>query len=216
VQRDGAARAGGCAARRRRSRGPHPSLSQADTGLFNNWDRLPFTPRKDAAHVDLHEGNVLFANFNSFSGFDTDDCSAYHLMRNNVQVYGHGLKSDFSGHDVFFDNFLAVWGAGSDQYQPLVAGFENGMTRSTLLAASEGEVVMSHICPNATQWPAVNDTAIFTPLGAATICGQSIPFWQAAVPGVLAGVTARPFPADWTAAAIVEMARETLAGRGAR
>ncbi len=46
----------------------------ADTGLFNVWDRLPFIPRKDADHVDLHEGNLFIANYNSFSGFDTDDC----------------------------------------------------------------------------------------------------------------------------------------------
>ena len=78
----------------------------ADTGLFNNWDRLPFTPRKDADHMDEYEKNILLANYNSFSGFDTDDCSAWHHMKSNVQVYGHGLKSDFSGHDVHFEDNL--------------------------------------------------------------------------------------------------------------
>ena len=43
----------------------------ADTGLFNVWDRLPFTPRKGADAHDLHIGNMFIANFNSFSGFDS-------------------------------------------------------------------------------------------------------------------------------------------------
>lgn len=63
----------------------------ADTGLFNNWDRLPFSPRKDADHQDEHSGNLFLVNFNSYSGFDTDDCSAYHHMAHNVQVYEAGL-----------------------------------------------------------------------------------------------------------------------------
>jgi hypothetical protein len=133
-------------------------------------------------------------------------------MRNNVQIYGHGLKSDFSGHDVLFDNFFAVWGGVGDQYQALKSGFQNGMTSSTLLSSVEGDVVMQHICPNETQWPVVTDTAVFSPLGNATICGWSVAAWQASVPGVLANVSAAPIPADWTAARIVQMARDTLAG----
>jgi hypothetical protein len=43
-------------------------------------------------------------------------------MKNNVQLYGHLLKSDFSGHDIFFENTLSIFGAGSDQYQDLVPG----------------------------------------------------------------------------------------------
>jgi hypothetical protein len=79
----------------------------ADTGLFNNWDRLPFTPRKDKDHQDVYTHNLLLANFGSFSGFDTDDCSSWHSFEANVQLYGHALKSDFTGHDVtFLNDFL--------------------------------------------------------------------------------------------------------------
>jgi hypothetical protein len=50
-------------------------------------------------HKDLLERNMLLSNFNSYNGLDTDDDSAYFLMRANVLLYGHMLKSDFSGHD---------------------------------------------------------------------------------------------------------------------
>lgn len=117
----------------------------ADTGLFNNWDRLPFIPRKNATQVDLHFGNLFVANFNSFSGFDTDDCSAYHTMRNNVQLYGHFLKSDYSGHTVLFENGLSIFGDGSDQYQDLIPGYFNYIQNCTLIASSEGDIIISHV-----------------------------------------------------------------------
>jgi hypothetical protein len=43
----------------------------ADTGVWNNWDRLPYFPRKGADAHDVHTGNFFIANFNSFSGFDS-------------------------------------------------------------------------------------------------------------------------------------------------
>ncbi len=184
----------------------------ADTGLFNNWDRLPFTPRKDAENVDEHSGNLFLANFNSFSGFDTDDCSAYHHMSHNVQVYGAGLKSDYSGHDVVFDDDLSIFGNGGNQYQPLVPGYFNDMHRCTLLAQSEGSKLMSNVCPNATDWPNITDTVVLSPAGLVTICGLSVTEWLALVPGVLSNVTVGAIPASLTAEAIVQMARDTLAG----
>ena len=183
----------------------------ADTGLWNNWDRLPFTPRKDAQHVDLHTGNLMIANFNSFSSFDTDDCSAYHLMRSNVQLYGHSLKSDFSGHDVVFRNHLSIFGAGGNQYQPLIKGYFNTMSNCTLLAANDGNVLMDNVCPNATDFPRITNTTVLTPTGSVQLCGQSVSYWQKAVPGVLQGVVAAPIPDTLTAEDIVSMARDTLA-----
>jgi hypothetical protein len=191
--------------------------------------------------VDLHVGNLFIANFNSFSGFDTDDCSAYHTMRNNVQLYGHFLKSDFSGHDVAFENGLSIFGAGSDQYQALVPGYFNceygasaeprapnraptkgtprtapltttDMDRCTLLATSE-EAVVSHVCPNASDFVKISNSRVFTPAGNATICGVTLPEWQRRVPGVLPNVTAVSLPAAaLTAEDIVNLARATLAG----
>eukprot|EP01047_Picozoa_sp_COSAG01_P023068 COSAG01_NODE_1390_length_10496_cov_8.535116_4_plen_84_part_00 len=67
--------------------------------LHSSWDRLPFSVSKDVQHKDLLERNMLLSNFNSYNGLDTDDDSAYFLMRANVLLYGHMLKSDFSGHD---------------------------------------------------------------------------------------------------------------------
>jgi hypothetical protein len=187
---------------------PHPTPSQ---GIFNNWDRLPFTPRKDAQHVDLYEGNLFLVNFNSFNAFDTDDASAYHRMTKNVQIYGHTLKSDYSGHDIFFAGDLAVWSATGDQYQPLVKGYINGMSGFTLLSMKDGDVLMSpHVCPNATDWPNITDTIVYSPTGNVTICGASIASWQTQFPGVLSNVTAAAIPETLTAQQIVNMARATL------
>ena len=185
----------------------------ADTGIFNNWDRLPFTPRKDSDHVDLHESNIFFVNFNSFNAFDTDDASAYHRMARNVQVYGHTIKSDYSGHDIFFQDHLGVWAADGDQYQPLIKGYLNGMEGYTLLAAKDGDVLMSsHVCPNATDWPNITNTRILSPTGNVTVCGLSIAHWQSLIPGVLSNVTGTPIPDTLTAQQIVDMARKTLKG----
>ena len=185
----------------------------------------------------LSSRSFLSHSFNSFSSYDTDDCSAYHHMTNSVQVrwgaaarmpgaslrantrpsltpkvYGHGLKSDFSGHDIVFENDLSIWGDGGDQYQPLVHGYYNGMHNSTLLAKSEGDVLISHVCPDAVDWPIITDTTVLSPAGNVTVCARSVASWQAQIPGVLARVVTGPLPAALTAEAIVQMARDTLAG----
>ena len=131
-------------------------------------------------------------------------------------MYGHGLKSDYSGHDVVFDNDLSIWGQGGDQYQPLVRGYLNGMHNSTLLAAGEGSVLISHVCPDAPDWPSITDTVVLSPAGNVTVCSRTIASWQAQLPGVLERVTTGPLPATLTAEAIVQAARDTLAGRSPR
>jgi hypothetical protein len=167
--------------------------------------------RKDAAHVDWHHNNLNLVNYNSVSAFDTDDGSAYHLMENNVQLYGSGLKSDFTGHDITYENTLSVWGRSGDQYQALVPGYFNAVRGQTQLAAAEGESIFSHVCPDASDWPRITDSAFFSPLGNVTICQRSVPDWQAAVPGVLRNDSTAPFPAGLTAEGIVDLARATLA-----
>lgn len=52
---------------------------------------------------------------------------------------------------------------------------------------------------------------MLSPAGNATLCGQSLTYWQKNAPGVLQNVTAGAIPADLTAEAIVDMARATLA-----
>ena len=179
--------------------------------MWNNWDRLPFLPGKDAQHQDVHTGNLLIANFNSFSSFDTDDCSAYHVMNSNVQLYGHSLKSDFSGHDVAFSNHLSIFGEGGNQYQPLIRGYFNTMRNCTLLASHDGGVLLENCCPNATDFPRITDTTVLSPTGAVTLCGESVGYWQGAVPGVLQGVVAAAIPDTLTAGDILRLARDTLA-----
>lgn len=159
--------------------------------------------------------NLFLVNFNSYSGYDTDDCSAYHRMANSVQMYGAGLKSDFTGHDIFFQNDLSIFGRGGDQYQALVPGYFNYMAGCTLLAANDGEQLIHEVCPNASDWPKIIGTSVLSPTGNVTVCGVPIAEWQARIPGVLANVSAAPIPASLSASAIVQMARDTLAGKAA-
>ena len=135
-------------------------------------------------------------------------------MENSVQLYGHQIKSDFSGHDIVFSNDLSIFGAGGDQYQPLVPGFFNTVRGCTLLAAADGEALMAHVCPNASDWPRVTDTRVLSPTGAVTVCGGSFEAWRARVPGVLGNVSSAPIPGGLTAEGVVQMARDTLSGVG--
>ena len=95
----------------------------ADHGCFNSWDRLPFIPQKDAQHRDEVFRNLLLSNFNSYNGLDTDDDSAYYHMQQNVHLYGHFLKSDYSGHDIEYDGSLGIFVGPSNQYQPVRCSF---------------------------------------------------------------------------------------------
>jgi hypothetical protein len=85
------------------------------------------------------------------------------------------------------------------------------MSGCQLLAAQETDVLFSHYtCPNASDWPKVTDTMVWSPQGNVTLCGDSIPYWQATVPGVLRNVTVAPIPADLTAQDVLAMAKATL------
>jgi len=68
------------------------------------------------------------------------------------------------------------------------------------------------VCPNATDWPRIDNTVVLSPAGNVTVCGKSVAEWQALVPGTLANVSTGALPASLTAETIVKMARETLAG----
>lgn len=71
---------------------------------------------------------------------------------------------------------------------------------------------MREVCPNATDWPHIDNTTVLSPAGNITVCGKSVAEWQTLVPGTLSNVTTGALPASLTAEAIVQMARDTLAG----
>jgi hypothetical protein len=133
-------------------------------------------------------------------------------MSNNVQLFGAGLKSDFSGHDIVYASSLSIWGDAADQYQALIPGYFNTVRNHTLIARKEGDLIFQHVCPNASDWPHVTSSSYFSPAGNITICGKTVEAWQAEVPGVLANVTARPIDPALTAEAIVGLARAVLQG----
>ena len=83
------------------------SHSKADHGPFNSWDRVSFIPRRGPDDRDLLTYNAIWNNFNSANAFDTDDTSTFFHMKNNVQVGGWFLKSDFGGSEITFENNLA-------------------------------------------------------------------------------------------------------------
>ena len=181
----------------------------ADHGCFNAWDRLPFTPSKGPAHRDLLARNLLLSNFNSYNGLDTDDDSAYFHMKDNVLLYGHFLKSDFSGHDIEYDGDLGIFVHESNQYQPVPATHLNVEHDCTIVSATDGENLFSltaDTCANLTDFPDVYNVRVYSPSASTTVCRKSIAAWQAL--GKLRNVTAAPLPAD--AATIVGWARAKL------
>lgn len=95
--------------------GTHQRHGCPQQGTFNAWDRLPFIPSKNETNRDVLSGNFALSNFNSYNGIDTDDDSAYFLMRDNVHLYGHFLKSDYSGHDIEYSGSLGVFTGPSNQ-----------------------------------------------------------------------------------------------------
>ena len=105
---------------------------------------------------------------------------------------------------------MAIWAVGGDQYQPLVKGYFNSMDGCSLLSPQDGDVLISHVCPNATDWPKITNTQIFSPTGVVTVCGSTISSWQQLIPGILANVTVSAIPDTLTAQQIVDMARKTL------
>ena len=189
----------------------------ADHGPFNSWDRLPFAPMRDAAHRDLIELNLILSNYNSYNGLDTDDDSAYFHMLNNVLVYGHMLKSDFSGHSIEFDGDLGIFVGQSNQYQPVPteASLLNVLHNTVVYTANDGDNLFglspdtcaSALNGSATDFPNVYDTLVYSPSGRTTLChGQSLATYQAK--GKLVNVTTAKLPAN--ASSIVAAARRKL------
>jgi hypothetical protein len=84
------------------------------------------------------------------------------------------------------------------------------MQGDTLIAASDGEVLMSHVCPNATDFPKIRDMAIYSPTGSVNVCGESVAYWQGLNPGLFTNVTVASYPATLTAEAILAMVQEKL------
>ena len=100
------------------------------------------------------------------------------------------------------------------RYQHLVKGYFNYMSNTTILAATDGDVLFTQPCPNASDWPKVAGVAVLSPTGNVTVCGKPVATWQSDVPGVLVNVTTAALPAGMTAEDIVQMARDTIAAGG--
>jgi hypothetical protein len=117
----------------------------ADHGCFNSWDRLPFVPSRGPDHRDELSRNLFLSNYNSYDGFDTDDQSAYFHMKDNVLLYGHFLKSDYSGHSIEFENDLSVFGGPSNQYQAVPPSHPNSVHDSVMISATDGDILISEV-----------------------------------------------------------------------
>ena len=130
-------------------------------------------------------------------------------MRKNVLLYGHMLKSDFSGHDNYWEGDLGIFVGPSNQYQPVPATHLNVEHDCTIVSATDGENLFSltaDTCANLTDFPDVYNVRVYSPSASTTVCRKSIAAWQAL--GKLRNVTAAPLPAD--AATIVGWARAKL------
>lgn len=187
----------------------------ADHGPFNSWDRLPFSPSRNAQHRDLIELNFILSNFNSYNGLDTDDDSAYFHMKDNVLLYGHMLKSDFSGHSIEYDGVLGVFVGPSNQYQPVPTAPEllNVMHDTTIISKDAGDffgltdtTCATALNGSASDFPNVYDTVVYTASGSTTVCRKNISELQAK--GKLKNVTAEKLTmsaADIVAAAAAKL-----------
>jgi len=182
----------------------------ADHGCFNSWDRLPFVPGKGPQNRDVLYRNLALSNFNSYNGLDTDDDSAYYLMKANVLHYGHVLKSDFSGHSIEYAGNLGVFTRESNQYQPVPSGYRNTLHDTTIYSEIDTESIFSltkSTCNGTTDdFPIIYNIKVFSPSGNGTLCHKPYSFWEAN--GKLKNVTAAQLPTD--PATIIAAARATL------
>jgi hypothetical protein len=189
--------------------GWHRKFRPKTEGPFNSWDRVSFIPARGPHNRDVLTNNAIWNNFNSANAFDTDDTSTFFHMKNNVQVYGWFLKSDFGGSEITFENNLAVLGGQSNQFQPIPVGTLNFIINCSIVTDKTGEVLQFDApCPNATQPIQYTDVSVFAPtatLGPSTVCGKPIGDWQRE--GLLKTVSVHPLP---TTDAVVQMARDVL------
>ena len=169
-------------------------------------DRLPFIPSRGPNHRDELSRNLFLSNYNSYDGFDTDDQSAYFHMKDNVLLYGHFLKSDYSGHSIEFENDLSVFGGPSNQYQAVPPSHPNSVHDSVMISATDGDILISEVCPDASDWPRIYNMRLYSPEAKATVCGEPLAHWQAQ--GKLTNVTVAVLPNS--SATILAWARATL------
>jgi len=92
-----------------------------DHGPINSWDRQPFVtdvaygyPSFDAAMTNVTQ-NLIWANYGSSQGFDTDDGSSWYDISSNFMFQADGYKMDFGGHDTVLDGNLFWKDGGDDQ-----------------------------------------------------------------------------------------------------
>jgi hypothetical protein len=137
-------------------------------------------------------------------------------LHTSPRITGSFLKSDFSGHSIEFDGNLGIFSGASNQYQAVPPAFPNSVHGCTTLVKTYSQFsdyIIDHVCPNTTDWPAIYNNTYLSPTAAtanATVCGLTVPEWQAAVPGVLGGIESSAYPANFTPDAVVAMARTTL------
>lgn len=180
-------------------------------GCFNSWDRLPFSPGKGPENRDLVGQNLALSNFNSYNGLDTDDNSAYFHMQDNVLVYGHFLKSDFSGHDIEYDGDFGVFVGASNQYQRVPSAHRNSVHDCTILSESDGDNLAS-LTPSTCNgsfddFPRIYNIRVYSPSATTTVCGETIAAMQGK--GLLKNVTAGLL-SHWTPGSVVERAKQVL------
>ena len=141
-----------------------------------------------------------------FCVWGAQDNSAYLHMKDNVLLYGHFLKSDYSGHSIEFEGDLSVFGGPSNQYQAVPPAFPNSVHDSVMISKTDGDILFQEVCPNETDWPKVYNIKLYSPTAHATVCGQPLAYWQAQ--GKLANVTQATLPKS--SALILSWARQTL------
>ena len=130
-------------------------------------------------------------------------------MISNVLLYGHFLKSDFSGHDIEYDGDLGVFVGSSNQYQAVPTNHPNSVRNSVMVSSSDGENLWSFgvmDCANLT-WPNLDNVSVYSPSARTTICGLSLAEWQAQGKPVH-NVSTAPLPPN--AETIIRWARKAL------
>lgn len=161
---------------------------------------------------------MALSNFNSYNGIDTDDDSAYFHMLRNVLLYGHVLKSDFSGHDIEYEADLGVFTGPSNQYQAVSPLHLNTLHDSVMIYTKDGDALFSlrsATCnqtaspgsPGSGDFPRIANLTLYSPTGAVTLCGQTISAMS--VRGMVKNVTTAPL-STLTTAAVVNQAKLTL------
>jgi hypothetical protein len=109
-----------------------------DHGPINSWDRQPFVteiatgePSWNAAITTVSQ-NLIWANYGSSQGFDTDDGSSWYNISNNFMYQADGYKMDFGGHDTMVNDnmFYKFKGDGQNCINTWPYVYNHGTTYS--------------------------------------------------------------------------------------